>query len=201
MPRHFSDEEKKIIKKDLLEKGEIFFIKKGLKKATIAELTGKLGIAKGSFYNFFKSKEELYYEIFQLEAEKLRKEIKGSLLDNEKEAVELLKEVMMIIFKTSENNLFLNRVFTTDELSLVFQKLGAEKTRAHRDLSSKLFLSLIIKWQQEGELIEEEPEVILGIIRSIIFVGLHRQEIGDDVFSGVMEHLIKFTAEGLIRKN
>lgn len=199
MPRHFSEEEKKMIREGLLEKGKELIIKKGLKMTTVAELTAKLGIAKGSFYNFFNSKEELYFDIFQLEGEKLRKEIREAIIGSKKEE-ELLKEVMELIFKTSENNPFLNRVFTTDELNLVFHKLGTEKIREHRDLSSEIFLPLIKKWQQEGKLIDENPEVILGIIRAIIFIGLHRQEIGDDVFSEVMERLIEFTAEGLIRR-
>ncbi|MCL2391100.1 MAG: TetR/AcrR family transcriptional regulator [Oscillospiraceae bacterium] len=62
MPK-FNDTERAIIQEALLTKGEQLFIRYGLKKVTVDDLVNEAGIAKGSFYAFYKSKEHLYTEI------------------------------------------------------------------------------------------------------------------------------------------
>lgn len=62
MPK-FNEDEKIIIKNDLIEKGEKLFIKLGLKKVTVDDLVQEVGIAKGSFYAFYTNKEHLYVDI------------------------------------------------------------------------------------------------------------------------------------------
>ena len=67
MPKTFTGKEKEIIRKTLITKGRELFSKYGLKKTSITELTNSAGIAQGTFYNFFESKEELYFEILEQE--------------------------------------------------------------------------------------------------------------------------------------
>ena len=62
MPK-FSDSERATIQEKLLTEGEQLFIRHGLKKVTVDDLVNSVGIAKGSFYAFYKSKEHLYTEI------------------------------------------------------------------------------------------------------------------------------------------
>jgi len=62
MPK-FSDSERAIIHEKLLTEGERLFIRHGLRKVTVDDLVNCTGIAKGSFYAFYKSKEHLYAEI------------------------------------------------------------------------------------------------------------------------------------------
>jgi len=62
MPK-FNDNERAIIQEELLTKGEQLFIRYGLKKVTVDDLVNSVGIAKGSFYAFYNSKEHLYTEI------------------------------------------------------------------------------------------------------------------------------------------
>ncbi len=77
MPK-FTDNEKEHIKQDLLTKGRTIFIKYGLAKTSIDEIIRECGIAKGTFYKFFNSKEELYYEILINEVE-IREEVLNEL--------------------------------------------------------------------------------------------------------------------------
>ncbi|WP_455391883.1 TetR/AcrR family transcriptional regulator [[Eubacterium] cellulosolvens] len=45
--------------KDIIDKAEELFAKKGYDKTSIADIIKKVGIAKGTFYHYFKSKDEL----------------------------------------------------------------------------------------------------------------------------------------------
>ena len=55
MPRAFTAVEKEAIRDRLMEAGHACFLRYGLKKTTIEDLTKPAGIAKASFYLFFDS--------------------------------------------------------------------------------------------------------------------------------------------------
>lgn len=62
MPK-FSQSEREIINERLLAEGHRLFVKYGVRKVTIQEITRAVGIAAGSFYAFYPSKEDLYLHI------------------------------------------------------------------------------------------------------------------------------------------
>ena len=62
MPK-FSDAEREAISAALLRQGVRLFCEYGPRKVTIDEIAKAVGIAKGSFYAFYGSKEELYFSI------------------------------------------------------------------------------------------------------------------------------------------
>ena len=62
MPK-FSKTERGAIADTLLKQGERLFCEYGLRKVAVEEITKAAGIAKGSFYSFYASKEALYFDI------------------------------------------------------------------------------------------------------------------------------------------
>ncbi|MCU5471456.1 TetR/AcrR family transcriptional regulator [Bacillus paranthracis] len=50
-------------RKEILETAERLFITKGYTKTTVNDILKEIGIAKGTFYHYFKSKEEVMDEI------------------------------------------------------------------------------------------------------------------------------------------
>ncbi|MBC2870489.1 TetR/AcrR family transcriptional regulator [Bittarella massiliensis] len=62
MPR-FSAGEREIIRQRLMREGERLFAAFGVKKVTVDEIVRATGIAKGTFYTFYPSKEHLYLDI------------------------------------------------------------------------------------------------------------------------------------------
>lgn len=63
MARHFSDNEKQLIKKKLLVEGKNLFENYGIQKTSVDKIVERVGIAKGSFYNFYSSKESLVFDL------------------------------------------------------------------------------------------------------------------------------------------
>ncbi|MEC1287550.1 TetR/AcrR family transcriptional regulator, partial [Bacillus paralicheniformis] len=76
MPK-FTEKEKEAIRSALVQSGRELFAQLGLKKTSVGELTASAGIAQGSFYTFFDSKEELYFEILQQEEKKIRAQLEA----------------------------------------------------------------------------------------------------------------------------
>lgn len=64
MPKKFSDEEKLEIKKSILKETAEIMHKKGFKKTTLNQIISNCNIGKGTFYQYFQSKEEIVDEIF-----------------------------------------------------------------------------------------------------------------------------------------
>lgn len=50
-------------RKEILETAELLFLTKGYTKTTVNDILKEIGIAKGTFYHYFKSKEEVMDEI------------------------------------------------------------------------------------------------------------------------------------------
>lgn len=98
MGKAFTEEEKIKIKESIMETALDLFHEKGTKSLSISELTKRVGIAQGSFYNFWKDKESLVIDLMAYRSiqklENIEKEFSNSLTNPK----EFLSEV---IFKYS----------------------------------------------------------------------------------------------------
>lgn len=63
MPVIFSEEKRKELEKDIKAAALRMFGEKGIQNTTVSEIAQSVGIAKGTFYNFFESKGALICSI------------------------------------------------------------------------------------------------------------------------------------------
>ena len=63
MPRALTVQEKKLQRKRLLDKGKEIALSIGIRKISIDDITKAAGMAKGTFYKHFDSKEKFIYEV------------------------------------------------------------------------------------------------------------------------------------------
>ena len=63
MGKAFSEEEKENIKEAIMETALELFHDNGTKSLSISVLTKRVGIAQGSFYNFWKDKDSLIIDL------------------------------------------------------------------------------------------------------------------------------------------
>lgn len=194
MPRGFNNNEKELIKKKLMSAGKELFSSVGLKKTSIMDLTKKAGIAQGSFYNFFESKEVLYFLL--LEQDEL--EIKQIFMNK----FDKLKEITPAVFSTAiidmikqiENYPLIRRLFTTDEYELVVRKLPNQLLKEHSNNDMLSFKPLLDKLKSEGEIDASlSNDIVTGALRAFFLMTIHKREIGEDVYDQSME----FLAEGI----
>lgn len=75
MPAIFSEEQKEKLQISLMTTGFELLKKYGYHRMTIDEVTKSCGIAKGTFYHFFKGKEEFIYRIMLYERDLERKKL------------------------------------------------------------------------------------------------------------------------------
>jgi len=104
MPRAFTEVERKTIRTKLLETGRACFLRYGLKKTTIEDLTGPAGIAKASFYLFFDNKEALFVELFMEEMPAMMNRLLDASFRSTSNAREALIRLMQAIVREIEAN-------------------------------------------------------------------------------------------------
>ncbi len=80
-------EYKELVRTRILESAHRVFSQKGYREATMDEIAEGLGLSKPALYRYYKSKEELFREIFRLfnqaTSKALRESFKGGGLDGE----------------------------------------------------------------------------------------------------------------------
>jgi hypothetical protein len=80
------------------------------------------------------------------------------------------------------------------------RKLPPEKLENHQISDTLRVLNIIKRMQQKNELIKTRPEVISGLLRAIIILYFHQDEIGKDVFPEVTDLLADIVADGLVNE-
>lgn len=195
MPR-FSENEKEIIRVTLMEKGKELFLQFGLRRTSIDSIISASGIAKGSFYTFFRSKEELFLEIW-LEEESKYNQFLTEIMTSAKTPKDMIVQVCKGTFEYLESNPFHRNLYERNETEYLIRKLPPGKYTSLIEQDNSTFIPLLEKLQQDGEIIPIEPEIIMGIHRCLSYLPLLKEEIGPEVFPQVLDTMIMFIAEGL----
>ncbi len=129
MGRAFTDKEKMEIRKELMEVALDLFHDKGIKSLSIKELTKRVGIAQGSFYNFWKDKDALIVDLIAYRSVQKLELIKQTELKSITSPIEFLVNLIGVYFmdlavKIEEQSMYKNafKIFLTlneDETSRI----------------------------------------------------------------------------------
>lgn len=192
----FSESEKEQIRQCLLTKGKELFIKYGLDKTTIDDLVQACGIAKGSFYKFFSSKEELFYVILQHQDE-ITGQLLGGHLKKDLPPKELVSSFLHMAFKLADENPLLQQWFQEGEPERIIRKLPKHLIKDFSQDNTEKGIAFVQALIQQGILKEQNPAVINGVLHAILLLRLHKEELGTDLFPKIMDVIIDYIADGL----
>ena len=196
MARGFSEQEKELIRSRLIEKGRDYFERFGVRRTSVADLAREAGIAKGSFYLFFESKEDLFLTINEEFDRQLQREL-VQRIEKSLNPKETLREFMFQVFNLFSIDPMFRLAANKEEFESLARRIPADEFRHHQE-STTAFLSRIVEqWQREGIVREYDPRVIVGVVKSLYFVVLHRDFIGEDIFPQVIDLLINSLVEAV----
>jgi AcrR family transcriptional regulator len=187
-------------KAEIYNSGKELFVTKGYKDTSVSDITKKAGIAVGSFYKYYPSKDMLFMEIYLKENEKLKKSFESVELDND--PVKVLKEILTMNYNGINSNPILREWYNRDlfsKLEKEFYKQGGIKSI--EELMNDDIIKLIQKWKTEGKLRTDiEDDMILALFNSIPYIDLHKEEIGLKYFPQLMDYLTEFIMKGLTER-
>ena len=198
--RGFDDAERERIREQLLETGADLFARYGLKKTTIADLTDPVGIANGTFYQFFDSKERLYFDVVEREGHAAAEELVANSFEAEDDPELALRRFMTLLAEMMENNPLFMQLVAGDVLENVMRAiddLSEEEMESLRMESYAYILPYIETWQEEGRIREGDPFAIGGILGTVEYLTIYREQIGEEYYPIMRDMLIETIAAGL----
>ncbi|MEN2767939.1 TetR/AcrR family transcriptional regulator [Ornithinibacillus xuwenensis] len=197
MVKGFTDQEKEMIMTKLIEEGKQQFVAMGVKKTSIAQLTKAAGIAQGSFYQFFSSKEELFFNILELEEAQIKQKLLEKINVHHMTR-QSFKEMLLYSIELIEEHQLVKTLFDREDFERIVRKLPQETMEEHIKRDEDVLEPLLKLWQQNGFLVKKDPKVITGAIRGFFTMLLHKKEIGEELFPEVVELLAESLAAGLV---
>ena len=94
---------RKIHKEDIIQSGYDLFYDKGYGVTGVNEITSRIGIPKGSFYNHFKSKEEFGIAVLDFYLGSNEDFLNKTLLNNKNSPITNLKKYFLSFIEIQEN--------------------------------------------------------------------------------------------------
>lgn len=149
MPTIFSQEDKEQIRRQLLRDGRAMMLARGITKTNIEELAGQAGIAKGTFYHFFPSKQAFILEI--IHAYQDEKLVQLQQLAADKKGKLTLEEVLSwykTLYRPQENPLY---HFSKKDMDWIMTKIPPERLfRPEVDIETGNLILSMIKDVRDG---------------------------------------------------
>ena len=198
MPRAFTAVEKQTIREKLMAAGRACFLRYGLKKTTIEDLTGPAGIAKASFYLFFDSKEALFVELFVEEMPAMMERLLDASFRSTDDTREALVRLMQGIVREIESNEF-SRILLDDPSELE-RLAGSLDYQGILDRSVEFFAPLIEAFaeaQARGEIIEGDPLQLTYSLGLIKLLPVNKDRIPVEMYDQLFELAPQVIADGL----
>ena len=184
----------RVVKKNnIIKIAAKLFSDKSFHDVTMDEIAEKVGVAKGTIYLYFSSKDNLYLEILEhtfgsIEA-LLEKEVNTASLAPEK-----LKKVLAIVIKFYRENIDVLKILSRDETHLI---------QEHHDLTEKwrlrrieLYEKIIKKGIKEGSFktgnTELAAHILYGAVGAVmVFYDLEKspEAIAEELYSEIASGL------------
>jgi len=200
MPRAFTGTEKEGIRAKLLETGLACFTRYGLKKTTIEDLVKPVKISKAAFYRFFDSKEALYAELLLERFPAMQRRIVERSLRATDDVHEAIERFQLELVKEMEADELIQPIIVNPaELEQMIHGVpDGLRGIAALDLGAPV-LEWIRDAQARGDIIEGDPETVLGVLGLVKFLPTHQDDIDPILYPKLLSMMTHVVADGLTR--
>jgi len=172
-------------------------------KARVTAIADNAGIAKGSFYQYFEDKKDLYKYLMEIIAEKKLSYInKDMLMNREKYGFfQLLREVFLSGIRFAKEN---PRLVPIGEMLVADKDLLSELYGEHRYLSSDFFKELLEFGREKGEIdpdadLDFLARMLSGLIYSLVDLVMEDGKIDMDDME-IYDKMLYFVENGIKKR-
>lgn len=185
-------------KAEIFKSGRELFYTKGFKDTNVSDIAKLAGIGVGTFYNYYSSKEKLFLEVFIKENEELKRHM-GEAVNLEDDPVTFVTKLVAQNIHAMNSNPILREWYNKElfsKLEQYFYEQGGIKSIDELLQSGKM--ELIKNWKAEGQIRNDiNDDMILAIFDSILYIDVHKKDIGLQHFPDILYHITEFIMKGL----
>lgn len=185
-------------KADILASGRELFYSKGYKQAKVSDIARMAGVSVGAFYSCYTSKEELFLEVYIKESEDIKRSILESIGLDGDPVTAIVKFVAQNIDAVNSNPIlreWYNRDLFGKLKDYFYERCSLGKIDEFilngRDELNK-------RWKDEGVIRDGlSDEMIFAMFNSILYIDIHKSEIGVQYFPQILHYITEFIVKGL----
>lgn len=189
MPNIFSEKEKEAIREQLLSEGKEMMLQCGITKMNLEKLAQSAGIAKGTFYNFFKTKQHFILAIIR-DYQKQRFLVLKKEAEQKKGTLTLYEalEMFFSIYAPPYNPMF---HMSDKDLNWIAEKIPSDELfDRDMDLSScRMILSCV-----KGLKTDIDYRIVSNFSRMIMFTLMEKDCIYQEVFPDNIKMIVDMIA-------
>ena len=197
MATAFTSEEKEVIRKKLHKVAKECLKRYGVKKTTVDQMAAMVDISKGSFYNFYSSKEMLFFTVleeYQIDVMNCLTEQLGmeTKIDTNR-LVQLLYD-----FYQDFRYSFMYTIFKNHEMELLIRKLPKEAITNHHLIDDRMVKKIVSRINIRENV---SVEIVSALFRTIAMTILHIEEIGEEQFDTTLRLVIQGVVEQITKED
>lgn len=198
MAKAFSEEEKELIKTKIMETALDLFHDKGTKALSIQELTRRVGIAQGSFYNFWKDKDALVLDVMRYRTKQKLEIVEQRFDESLKNPVGFLTQIIYVnsmdLMKKGEEQ----PVYSQSFAILSRADLEAENRVGvvYRDFIEKL----AAYWKEHGVVKEVDVQGLVNVFTGSFVLFANAVQFDREYFEKIFRIFIENTVSEFIQR-
>ena len=197
MATAFTSEEKEVIRKKLHKVAKECLQRYGVKKTTVDQMAAMVDISKGSFYNFYSSKEMLFFKVleeYQIDVmNRLTEQLGMETKIDTNRLVELLYD-----FYQDFRYSFMYTIFKNHEMELLLRKLPKEAITNHHLIDDRMVKKIVSRINIRENV---SVEIVSALFRTIAMTILHIEEIGEEQFDIALKLVIQGIVEQITKED
>ena len=197
MATAFTTEEKEVIRKKLHKVAKECLQRYGVKKTTVDQMAAMADISKGSFYNFYSSKEMLFFTVleeYQIDVmNRLTEQLDMETKIDTNRLVELLYD-----FYQDFRYSFMYTIFKNHEMELLVRKLPKEAITNHHLIDDRMVKKIVSRINIRENV---SVEIVSALFRTIAMTILHIEEIGEEQFDTTLKLVIQGVVEQITKED
>ena len=196
MATAFTDEEKGIIRKKLHKVAKECLQRYGIRKTTVDQMAEMAGISKGFFYNFYSSKEMLFFTVLEEYQIDTMNRLTKQLTQTSQIGTEQFARLLYDFYQDFRYS-FVYTVFKNHEIELLIRKLPKEVITNHRLIDDRMAEKVVSRINVKETI---SVEIVSALFRTIAMSILHIEEIGEKQFDTILKLLIQGIVEQIAKE-
>jgi AcrR family transcriptional regulator len=152
------------------------FKEEGYASASMSAIAARVGGSKGTLYNYFRSKSELFGAVIQNDCERNQVALMD-LVSNEEDVTKVLTMLgkAFVRLMLSEDVIVFHRMVAAE--SVRFPEIGQAYYQAGPRRGKDLLLALFAKAQADGQLTIPDPALAADQVADLMLSGLYRRRL------------------------
>ena len=183
----FTAEEKEVIKRKLHTVAKECLQRYGVKKTTVDQMAALVDISKGSFYNFYSSKEMLFFAVLEEYQIDVMNHLTEQLGMETKIDTNRLVQLLYDFYQDFRYS-FMYTIFKNHEMELLVRKLPKEVITNHHLIDDRMVKKIVSRINIRENI---SVEIVSALFRTIAMTILHIEEIGEEQFDTTLKLVIQ----------